>query len=86
MHFDKFMRITNDYYSQRQSDDGIDRIFRLFDNNGKGFLDKDDFKRCLAEFDIEIDSEQCHLLFVRASSDGDKITFEDFAFFMKVNL
>lgn len=40
MQFETFMRHMNEYYSERNSSQGIQRIFRLFDNNGQGLLTK----------------------------------------------
>ena len=43
--FDRFIRHANDFYNQRESSEGIERIFRLFDNENLGYLSRDDFAR-----------------------------------------
>ena len=45
MHFEKFMRHVNDYYNQRNTSEGIERIFKLFDNEQTGVLTRDDIYR-----------------------------------------
>ena len=45
MHFDRFMKHTNDFYSQRQNTEGIERIFKLFDNEGIGIITREDLRR-----------------------------------------
>ncbi len=86
MHFDKFLKIANDYYNQRDTQEGIQRIYRLFDNNGTGAITKSDIERISTDLDMFFKPEQLEALFDRASQDGKTITLDDFFNYMYVPL
>ncbi len=52
MDFNKFMKVSNDYYNQRSTSEGIARIYRLFDNEGLGKMTKQDIERISGELDM----------------------------------
>ena len=52
MFFEKFLKVANDYYNQRDTTRGISRIYRLFDNNDTGIISKSDLERISGELDM----------------------------------
>ena len=57
MHFDKFIKHANDFYSQTNTTEGIGRIFKLFDGNMTGEMSRDDVLRITQEYQIEMTDE-----------------------------
>ena len=80
--FEQFITHINQYYDQRNSPEGLRRIFSLYDQRGKGVLTRQDFERLNIE--MELGFQQWHIeeLFEKASDDGVKITAHKFEVFM----
>ena len=55
--FDQFIEQATDFFNDRQTLDGIEHIFLLFDNQNKGYLTKDDLRRVSNELDLYLTSE-----------------------------
>lgn len=61
------MRHCNDYYNQRSTADGLRRIFRLFDNDGNGVIDRQEMELLNEVLDNCLSSEQLEEMFTKAS-------------------
>ena len=84
MTFDEFMDQACDFFNQRDTYEGVSRIFSLFDFSDTGKINRTDMRRISNTLDIYLTSEQIDLMFQRASSDGDYITLEDFYYHSRV--
>ena len=82
--FEEFLDQAANYFNNRDSHEGLSRIFLLFDNAENGRLSKQDMRRISNELDLYLKSEEIDLIFERASEDGQFITLEDFMFHMRV--
>jgi len=49
---DRFLRHANDYFNQRATVEGVERIFTLFDNDKTGVISKDDMSKLSSEFGL----------------------------------
>lgn len=86
MRFDTFMKHVNDYYSQKSTSEGLQRIFSLFDNKGRGLLTRKEIERLNIELEVHLTVEEIEELFIKASQDGITISMKDFETFMYVNM
>ena len=57
MAFDDFMDQACNFFNERNSHEGISRIFTLFDNSQTGRLTRQDMRRISNELDIYLTSE-----------------------------
>ena len=57
MTFDRFMKSANDYFNERNTREGIERIYRLFDNEKTGRITKQDIERISGDLDMFFRSE-----------------------------
>eukprot|EP00347_Sterkiella_histriomuscorum_P003994 403362156 len=81
--YDQFMTLTYAYYSDRYSRDGIKRIFQLFDEENLGVITRNSFKRMADQLEIFLNKDDMDDIFLKASSDGSVISYDDFEFFMR---
>ena len=56
----------------------------MYDTEDKGFLTPTDLQRISNQLDLYLSTEQIQYIIKRASSDGENISAEDFAFHMKI--
>ena len=82
--FDEFLDAAATFFNQRESHEGLSRIFKLFDNQESGRLTKQDMRRISNELDLYLKTEEIDLIFSRAATDGEFITLDDFMFHMRV--
>ena len=77
-----------DYLLQRYNAndrDAMKKRFELFDIEGKGYIEFDRLVQIADELGVGILKDEALLMFERASSDKEKITFEDFYYTMTHN-
>ena len=72
--FEQFLTLSSEYFNDRSSQEGLARIFHLFDSTNRGYLTRGDVWRVLTELDIQLSSEQVEHIFRRASTDEKHIT------------
>ncbi len=81
--FDQFIELATEYFNERHTQEGIERIFQLYDFGNKGYLNHLDLQRISNETDLYMTSEQIGLILQRASIEGGQITLADFEYIMK---
>lgn len=65
--------------SDNDSKDDIRKVFKLFDEDGNGFVTITDLKRITKELNENMEETELNEMIERADSDGDgKVSFEDF--------
>ena len=79
INFDKFLDSITDKLGNKESREGIYRIFQLFDDDNTGTINVHNLRRELGE---TMSADELKEMLERAASNGDEITFEDFYFIM----
>ena len=62
----------------RETKEGIDRIFDLFDDDKSGYISLNNIKRVAKELGETLSTEELKEMIQRAASNGDEISREDF--------
>ena len=81
--FEQFMQLAIAFYSDRYNREGVKKIFLLFDEDGHGYISRDGLRKFASELEIFLSKEELDDIFMKASSDGKVISYEDFEFFMR---
>jgi len=81
--FDMFINYSMTYYGDRYTEEGVRHIFELFDEEGKGVISKDSFRKLAQQLGVAIDKRELDDIFMKASSDARYISYRDFEVFMK---
>ena len=81
--FDDFLNQSTYFFSQRHHNEGLRFIFELYDQEKKGALDYQEFKKVCNDLGIFLEEEVMRQFFQRASGDSIVIDFEDFAHIMR---
>lgn len=81
--FDEFLEQCIYYFSNRHSEEGLRRIFQLFDADNSDHLHYEEFKELLQNAGIKMSEEKMLLFFRSASGSSPDIDFEDFMQVMK---
>ena len=55
--FSEFMKQATDFFNERQTLEGVERIFMLFDTENTGQLTREDLQRISNELDMYLTSE-----------------------------
>lgn len=77
--FSEFLDLMTAKMSENDTKDDIKKVFKLFDEEGNGFVSVQDLKRVAKELQENMDEVELQEMIDRADSDGDgKVTFEDF--------
>eukprot|EP00826_Nyctotherus_ovalis_P060023 TRINITY_DN8395_c0_g4_i1.p1 TRINITY_DN8395_c0_g4~~TRINITY_DN8395_c0_g4_i1.p1 ORF type:complete len:173 (-),score=62.23 TRINITY_DN8395_c0_g4_i1:117-635(-) len=76
--FEPFLEILATKLGDRQSKEGIDRIFRLMDSDKSRTIDVNDLKKVSKEIGENATHEELKELLSRAATNGVEITPEDF--------
>lgn len=77
--FDEFLDAITSKLGDRETRDGIHKIFALFDDEKKGKISLKNLKRVARELGETMTEEELREMIERADSDGDgEISFEDF--------
>ena len=66
----------------KETKEGIARIFDLFDDDHTGTININNLKRVAKELGETMSTEELKEMLERAASNGEEITFEDFYFIM----
>jgi Ca2+-binding EF-hand superfamily protein len=80
--FQAFLLAITDKLGNKESRDGIARIFDLFDDDKSGNINIHNLRRVAKELGETMSGEELKEMLERAASNGDEISFEDFYFIM----
>lgn len=76
--FDDFLDAISNKLGNRETRDGINRIFDLFDDDHSDAISLNNIRRVAKELGETMSVEELKEMLQRASSNGDEITREDF--------
>lgn len=77
--FAEFIDLMTAKISENGSKDDIRKVFKLFDEEGNGYVTIFDLKRIVKEMGENFDEDELNEMIERADSDGDgKVSFDDF--------
>lgn len=76
--FDDFLEAISNKLGNRETRDGINRIFDLFDDDKSGSINLNNIKRVAKELGETMSIDELKEMLQRASSNGEEITREDF--------
>ena len=82
INFDQFLDAITAKLGNKETKEGIARIFDLFDDDKSGTINLNNLKRVAKELGETMSTEELKEMLERAASNGDEITFEDFYFIM----
>ena len=80
--FQAFLLAITDKLGNKESRDGIARIFDLFDDDKSATINIHNLRRVAKELGETMSAEELKEMLERAASNGDEISFEDFYFIM----
>ncbi len=76
--FDEFLDAISSKLGNRETRDGIDRIFDLFDDDKTGSINLNNLKRVAKELGETMTVDELREMLSRAATNNDEITREDF--------
>ncbi len=76
--FDEFLDAISSKLGNRETREGIDRIFDLFDDDKSGTINLNNLKRVAKELGETMTVDELREMLSRAASNNDEITREDF--------
>ena len=76
--FDEFLDAISSKLGNRETKEGIDRIFDLFDDDKSGSINLNNIRRVAKELGETMSLDELKEMLQRASSNGEEITREDF--------
>ena len=82
INFDQFLDAITDKLGNKETREGIYRIFQLFDDEKTGHIHIHNLRRVAKELGETMSQDELKEMLERAASNGDSITFEDFYFIM----
>lgn len=83
LNFEQWMEHAAYFFCQREHEEGLKYVFEVFDQKKKGWLDKKDFLKASDSCGMGLTEEQVDEIFEKAVSDGKRLKFSEFVFFMK---
>lgn len=82
MTFDEFITYCIYFFTRRSHEEGIKYMFQLFDPDQKGFLTRKEFDSVANNSGLPLDAGIIDEIFQKATRDGQRLYFSEFAFFM----
>ncbi len=82
INFDMFLDAITDKLGNKETKEGIARIFDLFDDDKSGTINVHNLRRVAKELGETMSTDELKEMLERAASNGDEISFEDFYFIM----
>ena len=76
--FDEFLDAISNKLGNRETKEGIDRIFDLFDDDKTGTINLNNLRRVAKELGETMSLDELKEMLHRAAANGDEITKEDF--------
>ena len=79
INFKEFLDLMTAKMSENDSKEDIKKVFKLFDEEGNGYITIEDLKRVAKELSENMESIEMQEMIERADGDADgRVTFEDF--------
>lgn len=82
INFEQFLDAITAKLGNKETKEGIARIFDLFDDDKTGSINIHNLRRVAKELGETMSTEELKEMLERAASNGEEITFEDFYFIM----
>jgi Ca2+-binding EF-hand superfamily protein len=82
INFDQFLDAITDKLGNKETRQGIHRIFELFDDDRSSSINIHNLRRVAKELGETMSADELKEMLERAASNGDEITFDDFYFIM----
>ena len=82
INFDNFLDSITAKLGNKETKDGIARIFDLFDDDKSGTINVHNLRRVAKELGETMSADELKEMLERAASNGEDITFDDFYFIM----
>ena len=82
INFDDFLDSITAKLGNKETKEGIARIFDLFDDDKSGTINIHNLRRVAKELGETMSAEELKEMIERAASNGEEISFEDFYFIM----
>ena len=82
INFEQFLDAITAKLGNKETKEGIARIFELFDDDRSGSVNIHNLRRVAKELGETMSTEELKEMLERAASNGEEITFEDFYFIM----
>ena len=76
--FEEFLNAISSKLGNRETREGIDRIFDLFDDDKSSTINLQNIKRVAKELGETMGIDELKEMLIRAASNGEEITREDF--------
>lgn len=76
--FETFLDAITSKLGDKETKEGISKIFALFDDDDTGSINLTNLKRVARELGETMTGEELEEMLSRAASNGEEITFEDF--------
>ena len=76
--FETFLDAITSKLGDKETRDGIGKIFALFDDDDSGSINLQNLKRVARELGETMTAEELEEMLSRAATNGEEITFEDF--------
>jgi Ca2+-binding EF-hand superfamily protein len=80
--FEQFLEAITSKLGDKETRDGINKIFDLFDDEHKGAISVQNLRRVAKELGETMSTEELQEMLERAASNGNEITREDFYIIM----
>ncbi len=78
INFNTFLDAITSKLGDKETKEGISKIFALFDDDDSGSINLTNLKRVARELGETMTAEELEEMLSRAASNGEEITFEDF--------
>ena len=82
INFEHFLDSITAKLGNKETKDGISRIFDLFDDDKSGFINVHNLRRVAKELGETMSGDELKEMLERAASNGEEISFDDFYFIM----
>lgn len=76
--FDQFLDAITEKLGDKESRNGIEKIFELFDDDRSGSINLNNLRRVAKELGETMSVDELNEMLERAASNGNEITREDF--------
>jgi calmodulin len=84
INFEEFLRLMSMHVNDRDNEEDLMNVFRVFDKDGNGFITAEELKQAMASLDEDVTDEDIHEMIREADANGDgNVNYEEFIKMMK---
>ena len=84
INFEEFMRLMSMHVNERDFDEDLRNVFRVFDKDGNGFITPAELKQAMLGLEEDVTDEDIEEMIKEADSNGDgNVNYEEFIKMMK---